>query len=1515
MAVAADIRPFIVTFYDPKDKAAISRYLFAGDIGKDVAAALNTFPRSERANKILERYFGGEYGLTDMTPAKPGAEGRDIEELGLIDTAGKYEGGGPAFAGVTSGKRSGWRRTHPSAMEQMEFGDLTAFDEMDDDHRPPGDESGFGDHPASQDQGAATAPGGVGLGERRALYTIDDNTGVPFSVCKESVYTFDSLRDMKNKIFVASGVPTYRQHIFYMSPIDLSLKSLYRISVEETALSTDPRAIFEHGSAMDYIRLAGLPIDRHMEERRGDIRIDLFDSYMHVPKGLHQVYVVDMMSVLGYSDDTMRDVVAAIEDEFQADLLYYGLVLKYWPELSINAFKTMITKPADMPAKYPRLAPALAHATAVAAKERELVARLSLQKPGDEVSYAITRAVLSAGYTRTWVDIRNVFDWIEVTPLVPAALVKFMPKNTGFRRDVTVTKRHTISFNDRYTGAIGQFFAQNILHPCVVFFVVKMVPEGRGAVEFAEVTIYTDGRYTIETDWREGDRVTYEQAKSDVARLSRPLIDRINDMAGAAFPLGGSLKTPDIGTISIDKMTISGFWHHAITAGAFKDVKAGWRDYEQAGIVSIMGLQQGGAYSFMFKKGIVDNDRMMYERYVRTSYIDEESPVNTYGYLTDQTQYARWEQIHAGRGVKIFYRTADLKVEIVNVSISEFTLIQRFIFSYLNGFVPKNGAVIVDDQDGASRLKRLQERDPDLYDLKKYDTNAVVYSVLCQSKYQPIIYSEDEYNRMGATRRKSMVRYWNFTERRPAYYECPTRGLQYMGFKVGKHLMGYCLPCCDVTEAAPGSRTGERNRICIERHTWGPDDDTDSDQKARHVLLYGKVIPPKRIGEVHRDVDQGVLYNTIQPPNAYRLVGVQQSVRTVPDAGLYFAVAAALAMKPKDFGLMITSFMARIKNYMVLGNGAGGYFPSAKAMADEFVNVFINNTPEITSFTPGGVNDHAWRAIFVDVIRSVLQLEVVVFSETRGRALHALISHGAAMGMRAGHGLIVVFRAGGVYPMFIINQRMYSRVTKKEMSVRRIYTRTAEDALNVAKTIAIVSPRKVNTSLLTNGSPDNSELPPPATLDYLGVADQVVDSILKMYDSQAVAPSEYLRQQDLKLVGDFLEQSKRYTVHMTLINAHNECYGLIIKDGGGTAPSQNFIYIPVTNSPYITPGVARAAMHYGPRPTALPMPHSALMGCVLALNKYIHDNDDIRAKFSTIKPMFMLADKATHKHIGFISKTAPDSYGLWYYHDPEEPTEGAKSIVMQYDNLDIDEKIYTHGPASSDIDLPEIWPNGGAQQYKNYLYRLFMLEFAAMVRDERDEKIRGEISQSISDTDFKSVRSVAKLTRSLRALLKEYPSDLIILHDMLTACGARDEDGDIKKDLPVMIAGARFEFDNLTLRRMMSIDGADLHSSLDNFMRKAITQPMAIDDTDTGANAPTVDNIYVACSTTTTLGQAQCTRGKLSMTEKKFGELVDILAADIRNPLKHNAMTFTISGVIDEMRFIERSNEHLTFVR
>lgn len=802
--------------------AAPRAVLEAARRGRPQASDVRVPEWSASDAKVLRGYYGPRW-RTMLIPKDPPEAGADQGFAASLQRgAGFFHGDSGGYDDGDGGLFRGGAAADDDADGDIDFGDLGAFDSEDAPQLRADDQGTFDND----------LRGVRGLG--RPVYT------------DIAVYPEDTIHDLKHKLHVASGVPLCRQHLFYYVNKEGPVVP-YRVTVDSAPIAVDWRQLGAAPSG-DSSALAGrMNIDSRLESRREGLYIEALDTFTKLSFSpnvrVTGAYFVDLYSIippLGSPERPRDNLASILRDRYQFDLLYYGALVQYWPQLSPDACHLALSEPSRMHAVYPNLSPNPRTLAAQFEAERTVAMRAIRWRPGAAKGARHTTAVTSATVrvaptaVRTRVVVRNVFDWMPTSVGVAAITARFEVDSAlltaagagalarqGDAVQVTATKRHASSYSPNSIDTIGRFIGRLPRRDSAGFALARAVlgdddanlapGRVRGKTPYAFLSVGSDGRYEASADLREDDRVSFATAAAEIAEVIAPTIDAINAMGAAALPIGGELGDPKRGPldVALGAITASAFWPHAMTEATFREIKRRFRVYEKAGIVGIRGLQQAGAYTFNFRKGIVAYDPRLAVRAEAGGHVAQGSARNQYAWLTSGPIAGRWSAFFQGRVVRIHHRATDLRVEIVGADgIAEFNLIRRYVFSFLDSLLV--GRDRIREGDTASRgseaqrkgpvashrLRRLQERDPDLFDLKKYDRDATVYSVLCQSGRQPHVYNEAESKQLSARRRARLVRYWNFTENTPALYECPNPKYPHLSFRANAHPSGYCLPCC-----------------------------------------------------------------------------------------------------------------------------------------------------------------------------------------------------------------------------------------------------------------------------------------------------------------------------------------------------------------------------------------------------------------------------------------------------------------------------------------------------------------------------------------------------------------------------------------------------------------------------------------------------------------------------------------------------------------------------------------------
>jgi hypothetical protein len=1385
-----------------------------------------------------------------------------------------------------------------------------------------------GDSASFDDFDEGTAPEEAQGAARSAPAAADSAAGPP-TYTDLAVYPEDTIFELRLKLSVAAGVPMYRQHFFYY--VNEEGPALpYRFTLDGAPVLADWRALAR--APAESTAVAGVVVDSRFEERREGIRIEALDTFTALApvSGVRvtRAYYVDLFGVippLGTPERPNDGLPAVLRDRYQFDLLYYGALLRYWPHLSPDACNAALSAPARVAEAYPALDPDPAALRARFEAERALADRALAWRPaaaaGGRAATAVTEATvqISPQSTRVRVAIRNVFDWIPTGDAVAAARARFdidaallteagaappaEATRLGGAVPVIATKRHASSYGTRADPTIGWFVERPPRRDSVSFALARGAVDAAAssaAIPFAFLTVFADGRAEATADWREDDRVGFGAVTAEMAAIVAPTFAAINAMGAAAFPVGGELASSADGALTtLGAITASAFWPHALSAAAFREVKGRFRAYEKAGIVGIRGLQQAGAYAFAFRRGVVAYDPRAADR-AEAAARGKATIQNQYTWLTDAGAAARWEATFQGRAVRIYHRATDLRVEIVGAdSLAEFELIRRYLFSFLDGILtgpdriavegtaasrreatPRREAAGARDAagrrdaagppDDPRRLRRLQERDPNLFDLKKYDREATVYSVLCQSGRQPSVYNGAEHAKLDARRRGAAVRYWNFTENEPAFYECPDPKYPHLSFRSGIHPLGYCLPCCKKMRPAAGSRAALANEGCLERRA--PAAAPEEDAPSRHILAYGKAVPPGRISELPREVGEGLFLGALAPPYRLQLVGVEQAAPAVPEAGFAYALAEAIGLGDETpaavFAELAALATAMGDTFYALGGGGGAVFASAHDLADAILGAFVRRDPDLSPLGPGGAAAAMWPAILADLARYAYGVEVVTLVDPTGTGAVTLevAADAAAAISAAGAGgasriRIAVIAAGpaGTYPVAAMDPRAYSRVvaSRRWAVARRTFVESGAD-------------------------------PDPAGPAF--AADRVVEVVRGALASRTARRGAV---PDLGLVtrASAATAATIGTIETRLANLGNLCYGVILRRPDGR------VYIPVRGSAYPVDGTP---VTFGPRPRG-PLPPASLAAAVADLNRFIAGENAVvgAESYAMVERAATIVD-AEGRAIGFAT---PGDDPLHFFHDAVSGPVDGPTIVFPYDSLEVDAAIVAtiRGAAPPPEDA-EVRRRATAAAAQNRLYRLFLAEFSAALRADRDTAMRAAIAAALKETRYDSAQSLATLRRRLVGLLRDRPDDLALVRDAV-ARAYRTAPRDPGAAALAAVEATRFGFDRRTLRRLRDLTTHDeVVAALRALMGERVSAAAATIE---------VSNMYVACAEGAGLSAPHCAGPRLLIRADRLDDFYDILAADVQNPGKAGLLAAVSAGVFDPLDFIRRPAEHL----
>lgn len=781
------------------------------------------------------------------------------------------------------------------------------------------------------------------------------------------VFHEDTYYDLMNKIWISTGIPPYRQHLFTNNgwhPYQILVDGIvYPIGIKEWF---DPRV---HASE---ILISGVPINKHTTENKDGVTVDVDRMYQPVGR-TRAITLVDLDSVI------TRDFVDSQDlkrDNYICDLVYYGAIVLFWPLVAYGQFKTSFDHPdqlIDIPLDI--------------IKNRIQAGQKIAKDVSKYESKSHETAILSALYSLDFgvrrINLRIVFDWIATSKRIPCIVACLF--NEDRTKTTLFVKKH-ISYHssaDEYISRIKTIRNFRKAREFIEFIIRKDDCVSSDKCSYLSLRMFDGEPSMLFNDFKENDKVNINKDLEIAGKLVHPIIHTVNtELGSVALPYGGLLG--DVMTsVSARNFRTCFYWKRVLSLNAFLDLKEKLKTYERAGILA-------------FKP----------EECSHNSYVQENCFLIT---------FYRGIGIKSGVDIKISLRTTDIRMELLNArSQKEFEVVQKYMFYFLEHHSKKGVDTDAIDDMSKRKLKTLKEKDPLLYDLKKYNPNNKVYSVLCQSDRQPTLYTPDEVKHLSNTIKNRLYKFWNFTTKTPAYYDCSSKEFPYLSFKVGKHPEGFCLPCCKKSDVMEDSFVKKMEKKCFADYIY-----SDYESQSSHILTFGKDISIGRISKLPQAL-------TRKETEGLFLLGVQQHLPSINNVGYIFSIAASLmhAQETPFFKFIADKIAEMTTSFNILGYGAGAAFDSSIEFADELLRVFVHQDPGFSVLT-----DEQWIYVFTMLVKDIYNVNIVVYQSLENDSIE--INEDTELD---GNVIVVVGSKTGRYPVVVPSIRdphmMLSTVAK-----------------------------------------------------------------------------------------------------------------------------------------------------------------------------------------------------------------------------------------------------------------------------------------------------------------------------------------------------------------------------------------------------------------------------------------------------------------------------------------------------
>lgn len=1067
------------------------------------------------------------------------------------------------------------------------------------------------------------------------------------------IYHEDSFNDIKNKIWIKTGIDPLRQCLFTSDNIyDTEL------IVNDIIFPVDIRSIFKIKHTDISIFINEFAINKYLIDSKENIKPNEFQSFSIIGNK-KTLFLVDLETIM---NNEIKNIL--LSDSYKFDIFYYGFIIMFWSNITYTNFKKYLKNKDSLIEEYELIE----NIKSQIKKENKILNKITNFKITTKKQISIISQKINFDLGIKFIDIRNVLDWISVSHKIPAIVGNIM--NDDLVTSSYVIKKH-ISVS---TESVESDTINNIINK------IRNIRNYRKNIRFVSFIIKYEYSYLIFTlkeigkfcdlfiEYKEDEKIDFEKNIIVLCKLTKSIIDIINnELSYTALPYGGKLQYISSDNILSERLHISSYYKKLVSLRTFILMKENLKDYESAGILIVRDdecshneYHQDNCFLIIFKKGM------------RTS---------------------------EGREVKILLRTTDIKIEVLDSNgMDEFLIIQKYLFYYFEQFILTHKELSNAPTDiNKYSLKTLYEKDPVLFDLKRYNKKLEVYSRLCQSERQPTLYTEEEYKNLSESKKKQLTEWYNFTTQGKSYYDCPNKKYPFLSFKTNKHPKGYCLPCCKKSKVESGeSISNEIDQLCLKNKI------VDSTQfgSQKYILNFDKYIPIGRYSKISDQLLQYINnYNTKCTSCNYTLYGVEQNNPTLNSVGLIMSILTNFIdyNRFKSIDEVIMYMTKKIlemgNNYHLIGNGLAKNFDSPMDLIDSIINIFINKTNDFSQLT------EEWDDIFISLSSIIFNTDVIILEDI-DKKMNLQASSDITFDQNKK--ILIVKNKIGYYPLFVSCD-----------SIKYISMYNAQ--INETKS-------------------------------YCNIIDPI-NKFIEYYIAKVIG-NQGMSQ--LCIIEKLINQYKDWNVTKKLVDSRNLCYAVILENDG------NLVYFPVYYTLY-NKFLSDIPIMYGSKYCgelkSCIYNFNTLMKFIDIFNKVSIDSKC--NLYKTIEPQIILYN-SNNQQIGFKSNNLyyfHEPIDLTIYSDK------LLKKIIQYDIPYIDRNIneYTTNllDGITDINLDNLY----RLEYKQKLYKLFVNEFSNSLKHNKNKEIRNQLIKNINKSDLNSVKEINKLFECIDIILEEYYDD------------------------------------------------------------------------------------------------------------------------------------------------------------
>jgi len=695
-------------------------------------------------------------------------------------------------------------------------------------------------------------------------------------ITQVSIFPEDSFWTIKQKIYICTKIPIYRQHLFYLQ--QTYHRCAYTILVQDME--------YPITKAKDSTKIMDLMIDQNMNFNKDNIRIRSEETCTIVDDIMsEQFYLYDL-------DDYFTDKTTIAGDKVLLDTVYHSIIRKYFPVLDEKMFRKYLENEQELIASYGLINIGVDVLESRFDEERKLITKIYQDSAKFHDKYMsqisvelIEIEIRTMPSDRDTLEIRNLIDLIQ-TDNIYIIVDAYVSHNKSKYRVIKNWVGLEQNALDQITRTKEDYFGQDFI---VVYFEI--------GADIHSVYIYADGSYMVKCSFLRTHDVNFQALMDKITPFVAPVLQKINDNQDYLF-----CTVPEFlpKNVTLGKIRSKVKWAKNLDDSQFGELIKILERFDRAGILQKRNVvTKVNTHSYKIIKGMYKtNVRLYLKKGVESS--------DYYVIFKDSKTHETWNSRWGGENMDVTNNMVNITFELFGMDSTKFIRAVNYIFGIIDiaekdikhhQLTRKESA----EKTSKTTKRKFRETDPKLYDME--DEKGTKYARICQKKHRPTnIYTQEEYDSLPNSERKYTYQFVNYTTGDPVYYKC-SESMPFLGFIVGKHRDGYCIPKCKRSDTS-GVKNKQIWNVCTSKFTINKDE-LQTKTHNDNILKFGKTLEEDKVGFCHDS-----LYGIFKTSRERMLLtGVPKIYDDVVGGQMLDILAYQLGMEPE---LLVDSIDSKI---------------------------------------------------------------------------------------------------------------------------------------------------------------------------------------------------------------------------------------------------------------------------------------------------------------------------------------------------------------------------------------------------------------------------------------------------------------------------------------------------------------------------------------------------------------------------------------------------------------------------